>query len=265
MKPLYHCCESTCVAAGLAELGPGLDWLRTAGFDGVEGGVPDLDLCPSLRRVYAEADMTLGVVAYFPEAADPEPLFERAAAAGALYVTGQADGYWRDDAWIIRRTRALIDLGKRYGLPFFLETHRGRYTQDLRRTLWLIEEIPELRLCGDISHYTSSSELKAPWPGEWKQGLLRVAERCGALHGRVNGGQRVQDPLAQISAAQKSEYQSVWRHAFTAAEARGERIIFNAELLPPDYQIEDLAGNPLGNLWEETVALRQWGGEAFAE
>ena len=83
--------------------------------------------------------LRLGGGGYLRVEDSAEPAFALAAEAGAKYLELQVDGYWKDDAWIVARTLELMKLGETHGVPFFLETHRGRYTQDMRRTLWLLE------------------------------------------------------------------------------------------------------------------------------
>jgi hypothetical protein len=230
--------------------------VREAGFDGIESWPPPREQARAWSAGVADAGLEVGCCAYFPEGADAEPVFATAAACGARYLEAQVDGYWRDDGWVVDRTGSLMDLGGQYRVPFLLETHRGRYTQDMRRTLWLVDQLPDLELWGDFSHYTSMGEIKAPWPEDWKRGLFRIAERCGGLHGRLNNGQRVQDPLPMIRPEQLDAYVTLWRHARDAAAARGRPwFVFTTELLAIDYQLTDLSGARLGDLWTETREL----------
>ena len=158
------------------------------------------------------------------------------------------------------RARALVihRLGQQYGVPFYLETHRGRYTQDLRRTLELLERHPDLLLCGDFSHYTVSGELIAPWTGMWRKGLYQVAEKCAVIHARMNAGQRVQDPLLAVPLNQQQEFLELWAFAARAAGKRGQpSFTLTTELLPTDYQYRDKQGVPVGDVWQDSLELRK--------
>jgi len=231
-----------CSLGSLGELGESLDQqldaVASARFDGVESWIgPDTNP-EQLALATKQRNLRLGGAGHLPVEAEPEPLFAAAAKAGALYLELQVDGYWQPDPWILRRTTDLMTLGQKYHLPFFLETHRGRYTQDMRRTLWLLEQLPALQLCGDFSHYASSCELVAPWPPAWKNPLYQIARRCSMIHARMNSGQRVQDPLPTIKPAQQKEFLDAWAEAFHAAAANHQKsFTATTELLPPDYQI----------------------------
>jgi len=231
--------------------------IAAAGFGGVECAPPSILEASEFKAALEEAGLRFGAAVYLPEAEDPEPFFERAAAVGAHYLEGQVDGYWQTNAWIDAHTRQLIRLGQQYGVPFYLETHRGRYTQDLRRTLELLERHPDLLLCGDFSHYTVSGELIAPWTGAWRKGLYQVAERCAMIHARMNAGQRVQDPLLAVPLAQQQEFLELWASGARAAGKRGQSsFTLTTELLPSDYQYQDNQGVPVGDVWQDSLELR---------
>ncbi len=149
-------------------------------------------------------------------------------------------------------------MGQQYGVPFYLETHRGRYTQDLRRTLEQLERHPDLLLCGDFSHYTVSGELVAPWTGPWRKGLYQVAQKCAVIHARMNAGQRVQDPLLAVPMNQQEEFLELRAFAARAAGKRDESsFTLTTELLPTDYQYRDEQGVPVGDVWQDSLELRQ--------
>ena len=232
--------------------------IAAVGFGGVDGAPPSADEASDFKAALEAAGLRFGAALYLPETEDPEPVFERAAAVGAHYLEGQIDGYWQSDAWIDARTRQLISLGQQFGVPFYLETHRGRYTQDLRRTPDLLERHPDLLLCGDFSQYTVSGELKAPWTGAWRTGLYQVAERCATTHARMNARQRVQDPLWAVPLAQQHELLELWAFASQAAGTIGQSsFILVTELLPVDYQYLDQHGVPVGDVWQDSLELKE--------
>ncbi len=232
--------------------------IAAAGFGGVECAPPPLLEASDFKAALEAVGLRFGAAVYLSESEDPEPIFERAAAVGAQYLEGQIDGYWQTDAWIDARIRQLIRLSQQYSVPFYLETHRGRYTQDLRRTLELLERHPNLLLCGDFSHYTVSGEIVAPWTGAWRKGLYQVAEKCAVIHARMNAGQRVQDPLLAVPLTQQQEFLELWAFAARAAVKRGQpSFTLATELLPTDYQYCDEHGVPVGDVWQDSLELRE--------
>ena len=49
-------------------------------------------------------------------------------------------------------------------MPILFETHRDGLLNDLYFTLQLMELVPEMRLCADLSHFVVDRELRAPVP-----------------------------------------------------------------------------------------------------
>ncbi|MFE2557375.1 hypothetical protein ACFXGT_15400 [Streptomyces sp. NPDC059352] len=251
--PRLHCSLLTLPAD--LPLTERLTRIAQAGFDGVQmpltvaSGLPDFSAA-------AEVGLTLSGCAHLPEDLPAEPLFEHAAAAGMVSLNAQVDGYWRDDSWQDARIRELLTLSEMYALPFFLETHRHRLTQDLRRTLGLLDRHPDLLLCGDFSHYTVMAELRAPWPREWAEALHTLARRCGELHLRLNNGQNVQDPVPAVDPAQRAEFHDLWSTALGSTPD----LLLTTELLPAAFGYDQLGldGAPIGDIWTDTLDLTAW-------
>ncbi|WP_034263594.1 sugar phosphate isomerase/epimerase family protein [Actinospica robiniae] len=248
-----HCSVLTLPAE--EQLPARLQLIADAGFDGVQTVPPDADGRAVFIEALAETGLEASGCCHLAEDQLAEPMFERAVAAGMTSLNAQVNGYWRDDDWQDARVTELLDLSARYELPFFLETHRHRLTQDIRRTIALIERHPALALCGDFSHYTVMSELRAPWPDEWREALHGLARRCGEVHARLNDGQRVQDPLPLVGAAQREEFFELWRTARAAWP--GPNFLVTTELLPSSigYDTTDLDGRPIGDIWADSRSL----------
>ena len=47
-------------------------------------------------------------------------------------------------------------------IDVLFETHRECITNDMFATLEIIDNIPEMRLCGDLSHYVINREVRLP-------------------------------------------------------------------------------------------------------
>ncbi|MFB6837608.1 sugar phosphate isomerase/epimerase family protein [Streptomyces sp. NPDC056361] len=250
--PRLHCSLLTLPAD--LPLTERLTRIAQAGFDGVQVPLPLVASGrPDFSATVAESGLALSGCAHLPEDLPAEPLFEHAAAAGMTSLNAQVDGYWRNDSWQDARIRELLTLSEQYALPFFLETHRHRLTQDLRRTLGLLDRHPDLLLCGDFSHYTVTAELRAPWPPYWAEALHTLARRCGELHLRLNNGQNVQAPVPTIDAAQRAEFHALWS---TALDSTPD-LLLTTELLPAAFGYDqlDLDGAPIGDIWTDTLDL----------
>lgn len=248
-----HC--SLLTVTGEGSLPERLRLIAEAGFDGVQTVPPDTSTLASFAEALAESGLEISGCCHLAEDQPAEPMFERAAEAGMTRLNAQVDGYWRDDDWQDARVMELLDLSSRYSVPFFLETHRHRLTQDIRRTAALMRRHPTLALCGDFSHYAVVSELRAPWPAEWREALRRLARRCGEIHICLNDGQRVQDPLPLIGEAQREEFFDLWRAA--RESWAGPRFLMTTELIPASigYDTTDLHRRPVGDIWEDSRRL----------
>lgn len=254
MKTRIHCSLLT-LPADLA-LPDRLARIARSGFDGVQTTPPEPAQLSSFAAALEDSGLAASGCAHVPEDGSAEPIFERAAAAGMVSLNAQVDGYWRDDSWQDTRIRHLLALSEQYGLPFFLETHRHRLTQDLRRTVALVDRHPDLLLCGDFSHYTVMAELRAPWPPEWAAALRHLARRCHEVHLRLNNGQNIQDPVPAVGPAQRAEFEALW----SAARDSSPDVLFTTELLPADlgYDHIDLEGAPISDIWTDSLTLLAW-------
>jgi sugar phosphate isomerase/epimerase len=226
--------------------------LPAHGFDGLELWIdPQRDL-GSLAARAQDAGLAIGAGAHFAVDADPAPIFAAAAAMGADYLEAQVDGYWLEDDEILERWADLDELGRQHGVPFRLETHRGRVTQDLRRTARLSDRAPERRFCGDFGHYVVAGELVAPLALKSEAALVSLAARCVMLHLRVSAGQSGQDRFEDLADDQRALFRRLWRTAYAAALERSDRdFVATTEVVGFGY----MAGRTPFDLWAETLTL----------
>lgn len=59
--------------------------------------------------------------------------------------------------------RSWLEIAAEAGIDVQIETHRDRMTTDLRFTLQLMEEVPEMRMTADLSHFVVGQEFDV-WP-----------------------------------------------------------------------------------------------------
>ncbi len=79
--------------------------------------------------------------------------------------------------------RKWIDMSDEIGMPIQFETHRNCITNDLYATLCLIDAVPEMRLCADLSHFVVDREFKLPLDHR-DQGLIqRIIDRSDSFQG----------------------------------------------------------------------------------
>jgi len=56
------------------------------------------------------------------------------------------------DADMDAMVKDVVTASERHDFPMYVETHRATVTQDIRRTVDLVERIPDVRFNGDFSH-----------------------------------------------------------------------------------------------------------------
>jgi sugar phosphate isomerase/epimerase len=157
--------------------------------------------------------------------------------------------------------REWIAIGREEKVPILFETHRNCITNDLFTTLQLLDAIPELWLCGDLSHVLLDREFWYPLSEESQALVRRVIARCNSFQGRVASREQIQ---VQISFPQHQKWFDLfagwWEEGFRMWRARsGPDAVLNfcCELGPAEYAITGPDGYELSDRWEEALMIRQ--------
>ncbi len=156
--------------------------------------------------------------------------------------------------------RAWIEMAGEEEVPILFETHRNCITNDLFATLQLIDAVPEMALCADLSHYLVDREFWYPISEEDDALIQRILARSDALQGRVASREQVQ---VQIGFPQHRK----WFDQFSKWWADGIRhwrpragpdavLNFLCELGPPEYAITGPDGYELSDRWEEALTIK---------
>jgi len=147
-------------------------------------------------------------------------------------------------------------------LPLLFETHRDCTLNDLYYTLQLIEEVPEMRLCADLSHYVIDREMPLPLSQRDRDFMSRILHRSDCFQGRISNREQIQ---IQIDFPQHQawveQFKAWWRQGISAWRQRNgadETLIFLCELGPPPYAITDAHGAELSDRWQEAMTIKTW-------
>lgn len=245
--------------------------IAEAGFDGVcldpsVAEIPDYEAVGPLCEEYRLACMVNG----FPyELGDLRPLLEFARdlkASMVNVISGVMPITVADAIPIIYRWMEDAD---QVGMPLLFETHRDAMLNDLYYTLQVLDAVPELRLCADLSHFVVDRELRIPVT-EVDQGYFRrVLERSDCFQGRIASREQIQ---VQINFPQHQEwvraFKSWWKEGMRMWRRRNPSnatLVFLCELGPPPYAITDANQAELSDRFAEALQIRQWAQEIWAE
>lgn len=244
--------------------------IAAAGYDGVclDPAVDEIDRCLALGSLYRRHSLGCMINAFPRTVDDMQPLLELAVELEACHVnviSGVMPIRPEDAVPVVRRWMAEATA---MNMPLMFETHRDGLLNDLYFTLQLMERVPEMRLCADLSHFVVDRELRAPVP-ERDAGYIRaVLERSDCFQGRVASREQVQVP---IDFPQHREWVDIfrawWRDGMRLWKQRNEdgaTLRFLCELGPPPYAITDGQQNELSDRWQEALTIRGWAQDIWA-
>ena len=245
-----------------------------AGYRGVQGANP--------RRC-----RELGLVATtFAIQPTPGGLVEQAhrwvdrgfACCTVMLGTGFEDD---DDAAVL--VEELLEASIIAGIPLYVETHRATLTQDIWRTVRLVERFPELRFNGDFSHWYTGHDLASPNFDDALDFMSPVLDRVRYLHGRIGMPGCIQVDVGDGSATDRphvEHFRQLWIRSFVGFLRLGDQdlvpvangeIGFAPELLPPEcgyallFPDRDGRLREEGDRWEQARVLTEIATSCFSE
>lgn len=241
-----------------------LQTIARAGYHGacIDPNVSEIPDSLKLKPVFEDLGLACMVNA-FPHSEDSlEPLLDMAASLKAtqLNIIAQVMPLRADDAAaIIERWLALA---QKYPFPVLMETHRNSTLNDLFYTIDVLDLVPELRLCADLSHFVVDRELQLPLEEPDQGYFSRVIERSDSFQGRISSNQQIQIPLEFEQHAQwVAQYLDWWEEGVSAWSQRCDdnaTLQFLVELGPPPYAITDASQRELSDRWQEGLLIRDW-------
>ncbi|TDT73934.1 hypothetical protein BDE40_2713 [Litoreibacter halocynthiae] len=234
-----------------------------AGFDGmaIDLGASDVEVAHAVRPHMERNNLTPLIVAFPKTVESLEDTLKMAKDFGAPFVDviGQVMPIALDDMVPVIET--WMEMSDKIGMPIQFETHRNCITNDLYTMLQLLDFIPEMRVCADLSHYVVDREFWYPLSDHDLGLISRVLERSDSFQGRVASRQQIQLPLDFPQHQKWVElFKGWWREGMTSWRDRNETgdCIFLCELGPPEYAMTGPDGKELSNRWEESLKIKGW-------
>jgi len=242
-----------------------------AGFDGMclDPSVDEIPENLKKRALFKKYGLGCMVNAFPYSPDDMQPLLAFADQMNACMVniiSGVMTIRPEDAIGFVRRW---IEEAGEADMPLLFETHRDGLLNDLYYTLQLMDLVPEMRLCADLSHFVVDRELRAPVPQQDREYLNQVLERSDCFQGRIANREQVQ---IQIDFPQHQEWVEIfrgwWKDGMRMWRKRNTcdaTLVFLCELGPPPYAITDANQNELSDRWAESLQIRDWIREIWAE
>lgn len=148
------------------------------------------------------------------------------------------------------------------GLQLLFETHRDCTLNDMYYCIQLMDLLPEMRLCADLSHYVVDREMRLPLTQSDHDHVQRILARSDCFQGRVANREQVQ---VQIDFPQHqpwvNQFKHWWRDGFSAWRQNSgpdDTLVFLCELGPPPYAMTDVNQHELSDRWQEALTIRGW-------
>ncbi|HSD29679.1 MAG TPA: hypothetical protein VLL75_20410 [Vicinamibacteria bacterium] len=236
--------------------------IEAAGFDAFDvwvGGAAEADLArwQALGRTHG---LAIGVEFGPQRVEDADAAIAAARRLGSPYLDAHVASYFTPEAQATPLVRGLVERCRVADVPLVVQTHRGRVTQDLLRTVALAKAIPELRFDLDFSHYLVAGELTGALPPPAEAALATLMERATMLDGRVSNGEQVQvDLLNPAYREALDRAAALWKRVMVGwlrGARRGDVFPFRVELGPPGYAILGGDGREISDRWAQQRALR---------
>ncbi|MGH8035224.1 MAG: sugar phosphate isomerase/epimerase family protein, partial [Lysobacterales bacterium] len=220
-----------------------------AGYHGlcVDPAVAEIPDTLALQPLFERYGLKCMVNAFPHSLAEMRPLLDMARQMNACHVNALGTLIPLSIGEGAAMVRHWLDDAEAVGIPLLFETHRDSLLNDLGYTLHLLDAVPEMRLCADLSHFVIDRELRLPLSDLNRGYIDRVLQRSDCFQGRVASSEQVQ---VQIDFPQHqrwvdlfkgwwAEGMRLWRER-SAADAT---LVFLCELGPPAYAITDASGH----------------------
>jgi hypothetical protein len=244
--------------------------IAAAGFTGILGRLPEPQEARLWRRLLDEYSFSFGIHTFPTNRSDLEEQLDRAWEFGVQYVNSQVMDSFVTDGEAIRLLGELIQAAEQAALPYFVETHRGRITQDLIRTADYVRALPGLRFTIDLSHYVLAGEMVEAQP-KAEPYIDAILRRTSCVHGRISNGEQIQIDLGVGGEMHPAValFRNWWARGMTywlQEAVQGDVLPFVCELGPPGYSMtHPLTGREISDRWQQALALKELVEQVWSE
>ena len=233
--------------------------VQAAGYDGIETSVPT-DPAGRDQVLGGLARHSLALIGQHWETVTPDfaqhrAEFEQRLRAQAAHRPLLINSQTGKDYYTFAQNQDLLRLAQAVaaetGVPIVHETHRGKFSFAAHVARPYLEQLPDLRLALDISHWCAVAEtLLADQP----EAVALALARTDHVHARVGHAQgaQVSDPRAPEWAAALAFHLACWDEVVAQRRRAGcARLTITPEFGPPPYlPTLPFTQMPVADQWE---------------
>mgnify|MGYP001320608681 FL=1 len=248
-----------------------MERIAEAGYVGacVDPNVSEISDCLALKPAFERLGLKCMVNAFPHDVDSMQTLLDMAAEMDATQVNVIGGVMPLTAAEAVPVVETWLAMAKAYGFPLLLETHRNGTLNDLFFTLEVLERLPELRLCADLSHFVVDRELQIPL-NETDEGYFStILERSDSFQGRISNNQQIQIAIDFPQHREwVAQYRQWWQQGISGWHARqthNATLNFLVELGPPAYAITGADQLELSDRWQEGLKIREWVEEIWSD
>jgi hypothetical protein len=238
---------------------------KAAGFQGVQFYDP---------AVCRELGLGVAGMGRVNQVEEVDPLVSKASEQDLECVTLHVGWGMEPDDQVWRLVEAVLQASQKYDIPLYIETHRSTITQDIWRTVQLVNKFPEIRFNGDFSHWYTGQEMVYGGFENKLAFLAPVMERVRFMHGRIGNPGSIQVDIGdgQQERPYIAHFKAMWTQSFAGflkSAGPGDYFIFAPELLNPEIYyartFPNQAGQPVeeGDRWQQALLYNQIAQECF--
>jgi hypothetical protein len=241
-----------------------MERIAEAGYAGacVDPNVSEILDCLALKPTFERLGLKCMINAFPHDVEALQPLLDMAAEMNATQVNVIGGVMPLTAAEAVPVVETWLAMANAYDFPFLLETHRNGTLNDLFFTLEVLERVPELRLCADLSHFVVDRELQIPLNETDENYFSTILGRSDSFQGRISNNQQIQIAIDFPQHREwVAQYRQWWQQGMSGWHARqthNATLNFLVELGPPAYAITGADQLELSDRWQEGLQIREW-------
>jgi len=234
---------------------------KVSGYDGIETWAPiDSNKQMQISKWLKEHNMKV----IFLCGSDPNLPFEKSLSKYKVYLKNTLklnpfaiNSHTGSDFYTLSQNSAFIEvaneLSNEYNIPVYHETHRGRFSFSLPKTIEYLEKNKDLILTLDISHWMVVHESLL---NNRQELLNKIIKRSNHIHARVGfeEGPQVNDPSAPEWKNTLERHLDIWEAIINKRLKENKYATITTEFGPPNYMPTlPITRKPTSDQWRSNV------------